>query len=152
MRAATLMKYDVKKEERSLYCPTCEIEMHRLPGSLTSIYICNKCGCSIEPEETFENITNVDPIENKFSENITEGEKCLEKLLTPKFMKKYTNYDNFDDFIFASKLLPKNATSFSYEIFKTIPITKLDNFVRANSVFDTWDEMFDSATGRYLRI
>jgi len=111
MRAATLMEYDVKKEGKKLFCPTCEIEMYRLPGSLNSIYICNKCGCSIEPEGIHENLKNENSIENQFSENISEGEKCLKKLLTPKFMKKYTNYDNFDDFIFASKLLPKNISS-----------------------------------------
>ena len=152
MRAATLMENDVKAEEKKFFCPTCEIEMYRLPGSLTSIFICNKCGCSIEPEEIFENFKNENLIENQFSENICTGKKCLKKLLTPRFMKKYTNYDNFDDFIIDSNLLPKNISLFTYEIFKTIPITKLDNFVKANSVFNTWDEMFDSATGRYLRI
>ena len=152
MRAATLMDNDVKTEEKKLFCPTCEIEMYRLPGSLTAIYLCNKCGCSIEPEEINVNLQNKNSMEYEFSEDISIGEKCLNKLLTPKFMKKYTNYDNFDDFIIASKLLPKKISSFTFEIFKTIPITKLDNFVRANSIFNTWDEMFDNATGRYLRI
>ncbi|MCK4348321.1 MAG: hypothetical protein KAW47_06870, partial [Thermoplasmatales archaeon] len=89
---------------------------------------------------------------NQNLEGINIGKKQLKRLFTSQFMKKYTEYDNFTDFIISSELIPKEISSITYELFKTIPLRQLNEYIKGNTIFDSWDEMFDKATGRYLRI
>ena len=152
MKAATLMKIEKKEQEKKWFCPSCKGEMYRLPGSLNSIYICQKCGCSIEPGNIEIGFKNEDSEENQNLEGVNVGKKQLNRLFTPQFMKKYTKYDNFADFIISSKLIPKDRSFITYELFKTIPLRQLNEYIKGNTIFDSWDEMFDKATGRYLRI
>ena len=152
MKAATLMKMEGKEQEKKWFCPKCKGEMYRLPGSSHSIYICQKCGCSIELEDTEIVFKNENLKEKHSVGSINAGENQLKKLFTPQFMKKYTEYDNFTDFIISSELIPKNVLSITYELFKTIPIRQLNAYIKSNTIFESWDEMFDKATGRYLRI
>ena len=49
-------------------------------------------------------------------------------------------------------LIPKSDGIITYEDFNGIPREEIDEFVRANTVFSTWDEMFEKASGRYLKI
>lgn len=153
MKAATLMKMEKKQEQKKKYfCPKCKGDMYRLPGSSHSIYICKKCGCSIEPEDITVDLKSEDPKEKHSMGSINAGKNQLKRLFTPQFMSKYTEYDNFADFIISSELIPKDTSSITYELFKNIPLRQLNEYINSNTVFESWDEMFDKATGRYLRI
>lgn len=152
MNAATLMKIEKKEQEKKWFCPNCKGKMYRLPGSSHSIYICQKCGYSIESGNIEIGFKNEDSEENQNLGGINVGKKQLERLFTSQFMKKYTEYDNFTDFIISSELIPKEISSVTYELFKAIPLRQLNEYIKGNTIFDSWDEMFDKATGRYLRI
>ena len=152
MKAATLMKIEKKGQEKKYSCPNCKGEMYRLSGSSHSIYICKKCGCSIEQENIKNDFENEYSEENQKEEGTNVGKKQLKRLFTPQFMKKYTEYDNFTDFIISSELVSEDMSYITYELFKKIPLKQLNKYVRSNTIFDSWDEMFDKATGRYLRI
>ena len=152
MKAATLNEKDEKEQDKKITCSICEGEMYRLLGSSNSIYICQNCGCSIEGEEIKYEFKNIDSENNKDLDKINIGQKCLNKLFNPEFMKKYTKYNNFTDFMVASELIPKKISSITYDIFKNISLRKLDNYINSSTVFKSWDEMFDCATGKYLRI
>ena len=67
-------------------------------------------------------------------------------------MKKYTKYDNILDFLNAGNILPENTEEITFDIFKKIKGFKLDQYIKNNTKFKNWDEMFDTATGRYLMI
>jgi len=152
MKAATLMKMEKKEQEKKWICPSCKGDMYRLPGSSHSIYICKKCGCSIESEDITVDFKIEDPKEKHNVESINVDKNQLKRLFTPQFMSKYTEYDNFADFIISSELIPKDTTSITYELFKNIPLGQLNEYINSNTVFESWDEMFDKAAGRYLRI
>jgi len=152
MKAATLMKMEKKEQEKKYFCPNCKGDMYRLSGSSHSIYICKKCGCSIESEDTTVDFKSENLKEKHNVRNINVGKNQLKRLFTPQFMNKYTEYNNFADFIISSELIPKDTPSITYELFENIPLRKLNEYVNSNTVFESWDEMFDKATGRYLRI
>ncbi len=152
MKATTLMKMEKKEQEKKWICPNCKGDMYRLSGSSHSIYICKKCGCSIEQENIKNDFENEYSEENQNVEGINVGKNQLKRLFTPQFMNKYTEYDNFADFIISSELIPKDTPSITYELFKNIPLRQLNEYINGNTVFESWDEMFDRATERYLRI
>lgn len=68
----------------------------------------------------------------------------LNSLLTAHFMRKNTDFSDFDSFL--------NADGFGdkYDDFKAIPDDKLDNHVSSHSNFDSWDEMLNAATKEYI--
>jgi hypothetical protein len=67
-------------------------------------------------------------------------------------MKKYTKFDNIIDFLNAGRLLPKGIEEITFDVFKKVRGYKLDQYVKDNTIFNNWDEMFETATGRYLMI
>jgi len=152
MKAATLMELEMEEQEKKWFCPGCKSNMYRLSGSSHLIYVCQKCGCSIEPEDIKVDSKKADLKENQNAEDLSNGKKCLENLFTDSFMKKYTDYENFTDFIISSELVPKELSSITYELFKKIPLRQLNEYINGNTIFESWDEMFSKATERYLRI
>ena len=138
------------EREKKKSCPDCLGEMYRLNETRVEIWICKECGSSIEPEDKK---TCFDEEETgEMEENVKSGQECLNKMFNKFFMKKYTCFESFVDFIVASGLLPKNTEIITYDVFKKINMKKLDDYVRKNTDFNSWNEMFDLATGKYLRI
>jgi len=136
-----------KKEK--FICPDCGKKMYLLPDTVSSTYVCPECGCSIDADE--HDFISEDPRLN--CNQVLDGKndrKFIERLFNSKFMKKYTKYDNFTDFILDSGLIPQDNLSITYELFQTISGEKLDTYIKASTIFNSWDDMFDKATSRYL--
>ena len=139
----------VKKEK--YLCPDCGKKMYLLPDSSTSTYVCPGCGCSIDQED--QDFDSEDSGLNCEQFSGTKNDtKFIERLFNSKFMKDYTKYDNFIDFILNSGLISQDISRITYELFQNIPRDQLDIYVRDNTVFSSWDDMFDKATSRYLKI
>ena len=125
-------------------CPDCGKEMYQLSDSSTSTYVCPDCGCSVDAEYVHSDC--------KQSPDSSDGEISIDKLFNSTFMEKYTNYGNLNDFIINSELVPKDTLVVTPEIFENIPCEKLDEYVRSNTIFDSWNDMFDKAASRYLKV
>jgi ribosomal protein L37AE/L43A len=137
---------------KSIVCSECKGKMYRLPESKNNTYVCEQCGHSIElPEVSPESDCNLS-LDSRGNENIDEGQRSIERLFNSNFMRKYTKYDTFADFIKECNLLPDGTLTITYEIFKEFPKEEFDEFVRQNTVFESWDEMFERASGRFLKM
>ena len=136
---------DVMQKEK-LKCPDCGEKMYQLQDSVTSTYVCPECGCCIDAGDKNINTGDIRPNSNDNDMRIS-----IEKLFDSNFMKKYTNYDNFTDFMIDSELIPKNISLVTYDLFETIPDKKLDEYIKTNTIFNSWKDMFDKATSRYLK-
>ncbi len=133
---------EVKKEKGN--CPDCGKKMYQLTDSSSSTYVCPDCGCSVDAELVRSDC-------NQSPDN-SDGEISIEKLFNNAFMKKYTDYDNLTDFIINSELVPKDILVITHEMFENIPCEEFNEYIRVNTIFDSWSDMFDKATSRYLKI
>lgn len=133
---------EVKKEK--LNCPDCGNKMYQLSDSSTSTYVCPECGRSVDAEYVRSDCNQ--------SPDSSDGKISIDKLFNNAFMKKYTDYDNLTDFIINSELVPKNTLVVTHEIFENIPCEEFDEYIRSNTIFESWNDMFDKATSRYLKV
>jgi len=133
---------EIKKEK--LNCPHCGKEMYQLSGSSTSTYVCPECGRSVDAEYVRSDCNQ--------SPDSSGGEISIDKLFNNAFMEKYTNYDNLTDFIINSELVPKDTLVVTHEIFENIPSEEFDEYIKSHTIFDSWIDMFDRATSRYLKV
>ena len=143
-----------EQRNKQFICPECDGKMYLLPGSLTSIYVCRECGCSADSNS---NDLKNGEIKDKLAaesrnECLQKGKNCIKNLFPKSFMKKYTKYENILDFLNAGNILPENTDEITFDLFKKIQGFKLDQYIKNNTKFKNWDEMFDTATGRYLMI
>jgi DNA-directed RNA polymerase subunit RPC12/RpoP len=136
---------ETKKEK--LNCPDCGKKMYQLSDSLTSTYVCPECGRSVDAE-----YVRSDCNQSPDGPDSSGGEISIDKLFNNAFMKKYTDYDNLTDFIINSELVPKDTLVITYEIFENIPREEFNEYIRSNTLFGSWNDMFDKATSRYLKV
>ena len=140
---------EIKKEK--FLCPDCGKKMYLLPDTSTFTYVCPDCGCSIDAEDQDFDSKDM-PLNREQALDGNNDGKFIERLFNSNFMKEYTKYDNLTDFILDSGLIPQDVSSITYELFQTISGEKLDTYIRDSTIFSSWDDMFDKATSRYLRI
>lgn len=63
-----------------------------------------------------------------------------------KFMKRYTHYKSFEQFLSNGQFgITKQKD------FEDLPEDKMDAYVHKSTKFDTWQEMIDAATDRYIK-
>ena len=132
----------IKREK--LKCPDCGKEMYQLSDSSTSTYVCPECGRSVDAEYVHSDC-------NQYPDS-SNGNISIDKLFNNAFMEKYTNYSNLTDFIINSELVPKDTLVVTHEIFENIPCEEFDEYIRSNTVFDSWSDMFDKATSKFLKV
>jgi len=133
-----------EKKKEKLNCPDCGEKMYSLSDSSTSTFVCPECGCSVDAEY-FNSDCNR-------STDSSDDEISIDKLFNNVFMKKYTDYDNLTDFIIDSELVPKDILVVTHEIFENIPCEEFNEYVRSHTIFNSWNDMFNKATVRYLKV
>jgi len=136
-------------QKQKWFCPNCREEMIQ-PDKNSCVFICEECGCSIDTVHIL--VPKKKENESNIPEDISHGKNRMVKLFHKSFMKKYTEKDNFTDFIMDSGLMPKSICPITYDIFSKIPKEKLDEYVRKKTKFESWDEMFEHASSCYLRM
>jgi len=144
----------IDRKQKDIICPECEGKMYLLPGSLTSIFVCRNCGCSADSNS---NELKNGEIRSKLEEEsrnecLQKGKNCINSIFPKGFMKKYTKHDNILDFLKAGNILSEETEEITFDKFKKIMGYKLDQYIKNNTIFKNWDEMFDCASGRYLMI
>ena len=132
--------------KQKISCPECGKEMYRLSGSSEPIYVCPKCGNSID------NVYAEPDLFGKDNRKISEKKQLMQKLFPDYFMKKYTDFDTFSDFIHSCSFITCEIKDISNETFEHLPKGKWDRFVKKNTMFSSWDEMFEYAVERYLKL
>ena len=136
-----LSEQECETKER---CPECGNPMYMLKGAINPIYVCSQCGCSAD-EKTLEN-QNQNQIDNKGKKTI------LRNLFPDQFMKKYTEFFNFSDFIETCDFFNDSLDNLTKESITNIPERKINRYVRKHTCFSTWNQMFEKAVEWYLRM
>ena len=126
--------------------------MFKLDDARVLTYVCAECGGTFDSEYEKSNHKGCNSNYNKFSRDDKDNMEYIFYIFNRNFMEKYTKYDNLRDFMAAGRLLPRNMDCLSYEIFKKISKLKLDRYVKRNTIFGSWDEMFEKASSRYLKL
>ena len=66
--------------------------------------------------------------------------KLLERIFNDEFMKKHTNFDNFEGFKYSSAVIANwNAEKMVYAQLL------MDNFVKESTEYSSWEEMVKAA-------
>ena len=84
---------------------------------------------------------------NKKFGNITEIE-----FFTPSFMRRFTKFGSFKEFILKSGLIDPNKENIK-EALKAIPKKDLDEYIRknTNNNFNSWKDMLKRAYDEYIK-
>ncbi len=80
----------------------------------------------------------------KAAENLDNAQIPIDDLLTNSFMKKYSNFSNFDEFLEAGNFVVN-----SQEDFEAIPENEMDSHVSKTTKFSSWDDMLGTAGEEY---
>lgn len=132
--------------ETVVQCPKCGKQMYELNGALTPIFVCSCCGESIDQKTLIEK-------QQQGSSTRKNGKRSLLLNLFPcQFMKKYTCFDSFSEFIDQCDLFDESFDEISKEKITSLPKRKINRFVKKNTKFETWDKMFEKAVEWYLKM
>jgi hypothetical protein len=129
-----------KNDKQNFVCKNCRGKLYPLQDSVENIYVCESCGKSFDYDSICENRT-------KSVQQIP-----IYILFNDQFMKKYTNFSCFDEFINDCPII---LDEFSNTFDEKIPMKypkKWDKYVRDTTVFSSWSEMFDKAIELHLHI
>jgi hypothetical protein len=95
-----------KDDEQNYVCQNCRGILYPLEGSVEHIFVCESCGKSYD----YETICDT---------NNSKKQIPIYALFNEQFMKKYTNFESFDDFI---KECPISFDEFSDTFDESIPL------------------------------
>lgn len=132
--------------EKSLACPECGSEVYQLPESSQLIYVCKNCGASIDGERI-----SLPPYLKETRIN-APGEVLIGRLFNSQFMRKYTKCETLNEFIRNSNLLSENAKKINYKTIENLPKRSFNKYIKIETQFRSWEEMFGKAVECYLKI
>lgn len=89
-------------------------------------------------------IMGLDLIQSRLNELKKNIYVSYDKLFDTSFMKKYTKFETFNEFLKSG-----NFTVNSIEDFKAIPDNKMDSYVNKSSIFSCWQDMLNCAARNY---
>ena len=107
----------------------------------SNIFECSECGCYFETNNIQFHQENDNAYIKK--EKLNEGKCFVYKLFNKRFMKKYTKFSTFNEFILKSDLIPRNIKIINQDLFNKISKEDLDKYICQFTEFKSWDEMFD---------
>lgn len=76
-----------------------------------------------------------------------DGEVPADELLTAEFMREYTDFDTFGEFLDASKWRIETQADF-----ERIPEAEFDRYVDEHTGFDSWETMLSVAGKEYVML
>ncbi|WP_251717788.1 hypothetical protein [Lactobacillus agrestimuris] len=82
-------------------------------------------------------------LENLAKNNGSQQAVSYEKLFNPQFMQKNTKFTTIDFFI-------KAAGAKSFQNLEDLSIESLNEFIKKETNFSTWEEMQQSAISQYM--
>jgi hypothetical protein len=85
----------------------------------------------------------LDQISNNLEKN--SNKVSFEKLFTGQFMRNYTSFATFNEFLNDGGFIVKSS-----EDFLAIPDNELDNNINKTTKFSSWEEMSSEATSNYI--
>lgn len=97
-------------------------------------------GFKIDTSGFDEFLGKIDHAAKKAKELEGENTVPFDESFTPAFMQQYTAFRNIDDFLTAAGIDSTDPASFD-----SFPEDQLDNFVKANSSFSSWESMLTKA-------
>ena len=130
--------------EELLICKECGGQMYSLPGSIRPIFVCPDCGFSTDEEYIQQQEAMKQPSEDK--------PMLIKNLFNDYFMKKYTSFPCLADFMRSCKFFKQLDCEITYEDISCVPKRKLDKYIQKNTVFQTFNQMFEKAVSLYLRM
>ncbi|OYT29861.1 hypothetical protein B6U98_00960 [Thermoplasmatales archaeon ex4572_165] len=128
-------------QEKKLICQSCQGLLYPLEESIEKLYVCESCGKTFDHNELIDkNLHN-------------NGSKApIYMLFNDRFMQKYTNFDSFIDFLEDCPIEVENYLgAFDENIVLKNP-RKWNRFVKTNTIFTSWNEMFEKAIEIRLHI
>jgi DNA-directed RNA polymerase subunit M/transcription elongation factor TFIIS len=129
-------------EKNKLLCRYCGSTLYALDENESELYVCESCGKTFDREQLF---TGRNAVQGK-------DKNKMFKLFNNRFMKKYTSFENFYDFINHCPLTDlMNGDLFNESIPFKYP-RKWNKYVKKNTQFSCWDEMFEKAVECLLHI
>ena len=132
--------------ETKIRCPDCSKPMYALKGAVSPIYICSYCGASIDQKT----VRKQKERENRDNNGCKKS--LLRNLFSKQFMNKYTEFNDFSEFIDHCNFFTNSIENISKETFCNIPERKINRYVREHTHFSTWDQMFEKAVEWYLKM
>lgn len=127
-------------------CPDCDKPMYALKGALSPIFVCSYCGATIDEKSIRLNQKRIN------DSNQEDSVPLLQNLFSGQFMKKYTDFKTFTEFINNCDLFCQSLDELSQEIIAELPERKINRYVREHTRFKTWDQMFEKAVEWYLKM
>lgn len=137
-----LLKISLKqntKDEKTFECQSCKGMLYPLDGSVEQIYVCESCGKSFDYNALID--------KNNQNKNMP-----IYELFNTEFMRKYTNFECFDEFLKECPIVFDNMTN-SFD--ESIPLKyprKWNKYVKKHTSFSSWNEMFEKAIEVRLHI
>ena len=89
--------------------------------------------------------------EKDIEERLEKDEIYLEEMLDEEFMITYTSFDSLHEFIAHSKLFPQYGKVMTKNLLESIPIKKFDSYIKKNTSFISWKELFHVAVEEYIK-
>jgi hypothetical protein len=129
------------KREKKKTCKECNGTLYKLEESVIDTYVCSKCGKTYDLDEEKD---------QKVLRNISKIP--MYKLFPDPFMRKYTSFDNFGDFLSRCKFLKDDIFADQLSVIEDVNHRKLNGYVKKNTNFTSWDEMFEKAIDWYFHM
>lgn len=129
------------EQEKKIICRSCGGSMYKLEDSLSNTFVCSSCGQAIDMDEGSKELFK----------NDASG-LLFKKLFKDEFMKKYTKFSSFDDFVNNCSLIDIDSIGNLDHIANKRHLKKLDKYVRKYTSFSTWNDMFEQAIEGYLHM
>lgn len=92
-------------------------------------------------------IMGLDLIQSRLNELKKNVYVSYDKLFDTSFMKKYTKFKTFNEFLKSGDFIIN-----SIEDFKAIPDDKMDSYVNKSSIFSSWQDMLNCAARNYTLV